>query len=101
MEEHEERVQEGDTKALAPPPKQGPYSEESRRHQKRATWAEVVATGGVNIPAVFGLLGLNLGGKGAHRSRNRRTGRPQKARMEKGGMEEGGTEGGATGGKGS
>jgi hypothetical protein len=44
-----------------------------RRRQKRATWAEVVAAGGVNIPVVFNLLGLPLGnnGKGVHRSRNR------------------------------
>jgi hypothetical protein len=40
--------------------------------QRRATWAETVAAGGIiNVPVVFGLLGLRLTqGKGVHRSRN-------------------------------
>jgi hypothetical protein len=60
-------VREGDTPSS--PPKQG----NGRRHQRRATWAEVVAAGGDSIPAVFNLLGLSLdkAGKGGHRSRNR------------------------------
>jgi hypothetical protein len=70
-----ETVQEGDTPAA--PPNRGPRPP-GRRHQKRATWAEVVAAGGVNIPAVFNLLGLNLGGKGVHRSSNRRPGTPKR-----------------------
>jgi hypothetical protein len=73
-----ETVQEGDTPAAPPTPNRGPAAQgRGRRHQKRATWAEVVAAGGINIPAVFGLPGLNLG-KGVHRSRNRRPGTPQK-----------------------
>jgi hypothetical protein len=64
-----ETVQEGNTPS---PPNRGPAK--GRRPQKRATWAEVVAAGGVNIPAVFNLLGLPLGndGKGVYRrTRNR------------------------------
>jgi hypothetical protein len=84
MEETGETVQERDTPA-APP--RGPAAQgRDRRHQQRAIWAEVVAAGGVNIPAVFGLLGLNIGkGKpGVHRSRNRRPGTPQKGGTEEG-----------------
>jgi hypothetical protein len=79
MEETGETVQEGDTPS---PPNRGPTR--GRRHQKRATWAEVVAAEGVNIPAMVGLVGLNLGGMGVHRSRNRRPGTPKKGGMEEG-----------------
>lgn len=77
MEEIGETVKVGDTPS---PANQGPTS--GRRHQKRATWVKVVAAGGVNIPAVFSLFGLNLGGKVVHRSRNRRPGAPQKGGTE-------------------
>lgn len=80
-----ETVQDGDTPAA--PPNRGPTAQGwGRRHQKQATWVEVVAAGGAKIPVMFGLLGLNIGkGKpGVRRSRNRRPGTPQKGRMEEG-----------------
>jgi hypothetical protein len=75
-EESGETIQEGDTPS---PPDWGPGSR-GRGHQKRTTWAEVVAAGGVNIPAVFNLLGLSLSkDTGVHRSRNRWPGTPKNA----------------------
>jgi hypothetical protein len=88
VEETGETAQEGDTPAA--PPRGPAVQGRGRRHQKRATWAEVVAAGGVNIPAVFGLLGLNIGkGKGVRRPRNRRPRTPQKGGTAGGGSKEG------------
>jgi hypothetical protein len=52
-EESGQTVREGNT--AASPSSQGPARD--LRHQKQATWAEVLAAGGVNIPVVFNLFG--------------------------------------------
>jgi hypothetical protein len=75
-EESGETVQEGDT----PSPSDRGLRSRGQGHQKRTTWAEVVAAGGVNIPAVFNLLGLSLSkDTEVHRSRNRWPGTPKNA----------------------
>ncbi|KAI5798533.1 hypothetical protein FPQ18DRAFT_302604 [Pyronema domesticum] len=72
--EARETVKEGDK--LPDPKRTRSTVRQGRGCQKRATWAEVIAAGGVNIPVVFDLLGLNLD-KGVHCSRNRRQGTSQ------------------------
>jgi hypothetical protein len=63
MEETRETAQERDSPADQP---SRDTARRERRHQRRATWAEVVVASGVNIPIVFDLLGFNLGKKGVH-----------------------------------
>jgi hypothetical protein len=79
-------VQEGDTATT--PPNRGPARGWSR--QKRATWVEVVVARGVNIPAVFGLLGLKLNPGGQQRTWGEmRGGAGWRVNTERGGGERG------------